>query len=574
MDNSTLLVTLVLALVAAIIGAFLAVRLGQSVILGYILAGVAIGPFSPGLVGDVATVQALADIGIVFLMFSIGVQLSFGELLRTGRVAILGGNAQVLLLIALGYLTGILLGLSPLEAFVLGAVVSNSSSTVLTKALSERGEQDSLHGHISLAWSSVQDLGTVALVVVLTALAGQTERIWSDLLWAVSKAGLFLAVVGPIGTMVFPWIFERVAALRNRELFVLTVATLALGTAFASTFFGLSLALGAFVAGVVVGESDLSLQILAEVMPLRDVFAGLFFVSVGMLVDPSFVAQNLDFMLLVLALIVAVKGTISAGITALFGYSLRTSVLTGVTLAQSAEFSFLLARVGTEIGILSASLYSLILAGVVASMVLSPILHQVAAPLTRWLERRRPPIPLAEQPPLDRRRLRGLRGHAVICGYGRVGRIIAWALRQRGFPFIVVEEDQRIVRRLRERGAQVLLGNAANPTVLEQVGLDRARVLVIAMPDALAARQIVEYALRANPNLDIVVRTHGWEERRYFLSRGVGEAVMGELELALEMTRHTLRRFGLSTIEAQSIVQGLRRQVETEPQQDIEEIAS
>ncbi len=574
MDNSTLLASLVLALVAAIFGAFVAVRLGQSVILGYILAGVAIGPFSPGLVGDVATVQALADIGIVFLMFSIGVQLSFSELLRVGRVAILGGNVQVLLLIVLGYLTGILLGLAPLEALFLGAVVSNSSSTVLTKALSERGEQDSLHGRISLAWSSVQDLGTVALVVVLSALAAGSERIWSDLLWSVARAGLFLAVVGPLGTVAFPWLFERVAALRNRELFVLTVAALALGTAYASTFFGLSLALGAFVAGVVVGESDLSLQILGEAMPLRDVFAGLFFVSVGMLVDPSFVAMNLGLVLPVLGLIVVVKGTTSAAITRLFGYSERTSLLTGVTLAQSAEFSFLLARLGTEVGAVTDPVYSLMLTGVVASMVLSPILHRVAAPTTRWLQRRLPPVPLAMHPPLDHRHLSGLRGHAVICGYGRVGRIIARALRQRGFPFLVIEEDQRVAHRLRARGVQVLLGNAANPLILERVGLERARVLVIAMPDVLAARQITEYARHANPNLDIVVRTHSWAERGFLLRRGVGEAVMGELELALEMTRHTLRRFGLSTIEAQAVVQGLRRQVEAEPESDIAEMAS
>lgn len=569
MDNSTLLASLVLAVVAAIVGAFVAVRLGQSVILGYILAGIVIGPFSPGFVGDVATVQALADIGIVFLMFSIGVQLSFNELLRVGRVAILGGNAQVLLLIVLGYLTGILLGLRPLEALFLGAVVSNSSSTVLTKALSERGEQDSLHGRISLAWSSVQDLGTVVLVVVLSAMAQGNERIWSDLLWSVARAGLFLAVVGPAGTIAFPWLFERVAALRNRELFVLTVAALALGTAYGSTFFGLSLALGAFVAGVVVGESDLSLQILGEVMPLRDVFAGLFFVSVGMLVDPSFVAMNLGLVLPVLGLIVVAKGAISAAVTRLFGYSPRTSLLTGVTLAQSAEFSFLLARLGTEVGAVTDSVYSLMLAGVAASMVLSPILHQVAAPITRWLQRRLPPIPLAMHVPLDHRHVGGLRGHAVICGYGRVGRIIARALRQRGFPFLVIEEDQRVARRLRARGVQVLLGNAANPLLLGQVGLGRARVLVIAMPDVLAARQITEYARHANPNLDIVVRTHSWAERSFLLRRGVGEAVMGELELALEMTRHTLRRFGLSTIEAQAVVQGLRRQVEMEPESDI-----
>ncbi len=574
MDESTLLVSLVFALVAAMAGAFLAARLGQSVTIGYILAGIVIGPFTPGYDGDVAAVQSLADIGIVFLMFSIGVQLSFQELLRVGRVAILGGNLQVILTLALGYLVGLAIGMGTLEALFLGAVVSNSSSTVLTKVLGDRGELGSLHGRIALSWSSIQDLGTVVLVVVLSALATGAVNPWADLLWSTALAVLFVAVLVPLGSVALPWLFERVASLRNRELFIIAVATVALGTAYASTFFGLSIALGAFIAGVAVGESELSLQILGDVMPLRDVFAGLFFVSVGMLFDPSFVAQNLSLVLVVVALIVVVKGSMSALITGLFGYTRRTAILTGVALAQSAEFSFLLARVGVDLGVVSPPVFSLMLGGVVSSMLISPFLHQLASPFVRWLDQSWPSARREEEVQASRQETEGLRGHAVICGYGRVGRVVAGALRQRGFPMIVIDEDQEAVYRLRAMGIPALRGNAANATLLDSAGLDRAQVLVVALPDALATRQIADHVRRANPNLDIVVRTHSWSERESLRQLGVGEAVVGELELALEMTRHTLRRFGASTLEAQAVVQGLRYRVESTDSDDIEEMAA
>lgn len=574
MNNSTLLVNLVFGLAAAAAGAFLAVRIGQSVTLGYILAGIAIGPFSPAFVGDIEAVQELADIGIIFLMFSIGVQVSFRELLRVGKVAIGGGNLQVILTILVGYLAGVALGFGPLEAVFFGAVISNSSSTVLTKILSDRGELGSLHSRISLGWSSVQDLGTIIMVVVFTALAEGDGTLWTDLFGVAGRALVFIIILVPLGSIALPWLFERIASFRNRELFILTVATVALGTAYISTFFGLSLALGAFVAGIAVGESDLSLEIFGEIMPLRDVFAGLFFVSVGMLVDPTFVIQNVPLVLVAIALIVLAKGAISAIITVLFGYTPRTSLLVGVSLAQSAEFSFLLARLGTDLGVITPEVFNLILAGVASSMVLSPLLHQAASPVARWLDTHQPFSALETAPLFGRRQREMMRDHAVICGYGRVGRVVAGVLRQRGLPLVVIDEDQRVVRELRERQIAALLGNAANPVLLENVALERARVLVVATPDALTARQITDHVRHANPNLDIVVRTHSWKEREYLLRRGVGEAVMGELELALEMARHTLRRFGVSTLEAQAIVQQLRGRIGQAPSGDIEDFAA
>jgi monovalent cation:H+ antiporter-2, CPA2 family len=561
-DNVGLLVNLVFAIGAASIAAVVAVRLRQSVILGYILAGIAIGPFTPGFVADVASVQELADLGVIFLMFAVGAQLSLADLRRVGKVVSLGGSMQVLAVVAAGYAVGEALGWRPLESLFFGAVLSNSSSTVLGKLLGERGETDAEHGRIALAWSSVQDLGTIALVILLSSLAtgaADGASLLLDLASGLARATVFLALLLPVGTRVLPWLFEQIAALRSRELFLLAVAAIALGTAYLSTFFGLSLALGAFVAGVAVSESDLSHQIIGEILPLRDVLAALFFVSVGMLFDPMFVFEHAPMVLLTLALIVVLKGTLSAGLTWAFGYGPRTVLLVGVGLAQSAEFSFLLARLGTELGVVSPAVFSLMLAGAVASIVLAPALQMGAAPISNWLERRLevektpPPFDLgvpgvASRPPR----------HAVLCGYGQVGRLIGLALRRRGFRVVVIDQDPRVVSRLRERGIPAYLGNASNPILLERVRLSHARILIVAIPDALAARQIVELARMLSPRVEIIVRTHSEVEARFLERRGASEAVVGERELALEMARHTLRRFGVSAAETFAMIQGLR----------------
>jgi CPA2 family monovalent cation:H+ antiporter-2 len=465
----------------------------------------------------------------------------------------------VALTLAVGYLLGSALGWGWLEALFFGAVLSNSSSTVLGKVLDERGEADSEHGRLALAWSAVQDLSTIVLVVVLGTLATSRERLWTELLLATAKALLFLAALLPLGTRLLPWLFERTAALRNREVFVLLVAGVALVTAYVASWFGLSLALGAFLAGLVVGESDLSHQILGEVTPIRDIFAALFFVSVGMLVDPAFVVANLGLVALVVALILGFKGVLCGLLVWLGGYPPRVALLSGIGLAQCGEFSFLLARLGAELNAISSAMFSLLLAGAAVSIVLAPSLHAAGPGLAARLERWLPPGRLGT---LDRAARQPLRGHAVLCGYGRVGRVIAATLRQRRLPFVVIEQDPRRVRRLRAEGIAALLGNAANPLLLQQTNLEQARVLIVAVPDPIATRQIVDHARLRNPDLDIVARTHSTAEAAFLLQRGVSEVVHGELELALEMTRHTLRRFGVGALEALTLVQGLRERLE------------
>lgn len=557
MPDTGLLVNLALVLIAATIGGAVAVRLGQSAIFGYIVVGVLIGPYTPGPVGEPGTVAALADIGLIFLLFAIGLQLSLGDLLRVGRVAVLGGSAQVLALIAIGYAVAVLLGFGPLEGLFFGSFIAMSSTTVLAKVLGERGEVGTEHGNISLAWATVQDLATIMLVVLLSGLSAGGETI-SELLLAVGKAVLFVVIVLPLGLRVLPWAFERVALLRSREVFVLSVVAVALGTAYVSEMFGLSLAVGAFVAGLLVSESDISYQALGELTPLRDVFAGIFFVSVGMLVDPVFVVASLPLVLLAVALVVPIKGAITAGLAYLAGVPVRTAVLVGVALGQAGEFSFLLARIGVEAGVVGGAMFSLMLAAAGVSIVLSPWLMRASPTALRRIERRLGDRALMSAGPAAS--VAGQRGrYVVICGFGRVGRLIGAALERRGFAYTVVEHDPRICRALRERNVAVIQGAAENPRILERAGIAQAQVLVAAVPDPVALRQIVDHARRVNSRLHIVARARTAQDREFLLRQGVQEIVTAETEAALEMARFTLGRLGVSATETAAIVQGLRR---------------
>jgi monovalent cation:H+ antiporter-2, CPA2 family len=484
------------------------------------------------------------------------VQFSIGDLLASGRVAIVGATLQVGLIIGIGFGTGLLLGWDPMPALFFGAVISNSSSTVLSRVLGERGQLDTSYGRIALAWSSVQDLWTVVLIVVLSSLSAGGEGLFRTLLIDVGTAGFFLLLLIPIGIRVLPWLFTQIATLRNREVFVLAVGVVALGLAYSASLFGLSLALGAFVAGIVVAESDLSHQILGDILPLRDIFAGLFFVSVGMLVDPMFVIDNMPLVLMTVVLVVVVKGGVVAGLAALLGARTRTAIIAGAILGQSAEFSFLLAQLGTAVGVVDQDLFSLMLGGAAMSIVLAPGVVGAGVPIANAVQARRSVAALEPDapdvtPPADV-------GHAVICGSGRVGRVIRRALTGR-VEFVVIEEDPRVVQILRRKGIRVIQGDASTPAVLGRAGLDHARVLFVAIANPITARQIVSHAQQRHPHMPIIVRTHSEAERRYFSEQGVEEVVLGEHELALEMARHGLAIAGVAADDVDSTINHLRR---------------
>jgi monovalent cation:H+ antiporter-2, CPA2 family len=550
-DSGGLLLQLVTALGAALVGAAVALRLRQPLLLGYLLAGVAIGPFIPGVLGSGAAIGELAELGVIFLMFVIGVQLSWRDLLRASRIALWGGLLQVVVMIGLGYLAGRAWGWGHLEAYAFGAVISNSSSTVLSKILGDKGETDSRHAQLALAWSSVQDISTVALVAVL-AVASPRGQSLAPLL---GKAALFFFALVPLAFFVLPWLLRQASSLRSREFFVVAVVTLALAMAGGASLLGVSLALGAFLAGVVVGESDVVHRVLGDAIPLRDVFSGIFFVSIGMLLDPAFVVSHWPVVLGAVALMVGVKGAVSAALARFLGCSPRLAVLVGAALAQSGEFSFLLARIGQDSGALSEPVFHLLLSAAVVSIVLAPGVHALAPHALRRLARPAQGRPVAGEPP----RPTAMTGHAVVCGYGRVGSTVCSLLERQRAAYVVVEEDLRRLTALRARGIPAVFGDAAQPHVLDRAHLAKARLLILCIPEKMAARRAVEHAHAINPQLGILARTHSWADLRYLSGHGVAEPVLGEVELALELGRRALERFEAPGEEIEQAIAAERR---------------
>lgn len=547
-ETSTLLASLAIALLAAGLSGAVAASLKQSVIVGYIVAGVLVGPHTPGFVADGGSVEGFASIGIVLLLFVTGMEVSFRDLTRTGTVSVVGSLIQVGVMLVVGYFLGQALGWGATPSFVLGAVVSNSSSTVISKVLGERGDAGSAFGRLALAWSAVQDLTTIVLVVVITALATGGEDTVSRTAVEVAKAAVFLTVLVPVGGRVLPWLFARIRAIGHREVFLLSTAALALLTAYVASLFGLSAALGAFVAGVVLAESDIRHEVIDGLNPIRDIFVGLFFVSIGMFVDLGFVIDNAGVVVLVLALIVVVKGLLAVGLTSTFRVPIRASILSGAALAQSAEFSFLLASIGVELGALSRDQFSALVAAAVLSVIAVPGLLSGATRIGDRLEQ------------FSNRELRltnavggQLHDHVVLCGHGRVGSVVLEALLTQDVRVAVIDQDPGVVVALRDRNLLAFMGRADNEVLLRRAQLETASTLVIAVPDRATVRRLVRFARAWNPGIAIVARTHETAERDYLEANGVNDAVVGELELALQMVRYVLRsaRLDPAAIEAE-----------------------
>lgn len=550
--ETTLLLDVSIALGIAFAGGWLAARLGLSSIVGYIAAGFFISPFTPGFVGDVDRLRLIADIGIVLLLFGIGVQFSVSDLLRAGPRVIAAASAQVMVVVAAAWLAGRVAGWSNDESLYIGAAAAITSSVVMVKLLEDRGDIASDHGRIAVAWAIVQDLWAVVLIVALGTISseGGSDSIPRDAALAAAKALAFLVGMLVIGLRIMPLVLGRVAEERSRELFFLAIATLAIGTALASEYVGLSLALGAFLAGLVVSESDLSHRVLGDLLPTRDVFAVLFFVSVGMLIDPGIVRDEWPTVLIALAFIVMLKSAVNR---ALLWFITRphTATLTVAALVPAGEFSFVLARSGLDNGALSEPVFGAIIAATALSIVLSPPAlaagyRSVASGVGRQ------PAPRGEGGGSSR-----LGRHAVICGYGDVGRIVASLLQPR-FECIVVDDDARAARDARNDGLFVVEANPTSPGAIERMHLDEARILIIALADAFTTRLLTERARGVNPHLDIVGRAAANDESRKLLRSGMSETVIAEREVALELGRHALQRFGITSQEAALIVQRAR----------------
>ena len=547
-------VTLLVALVAALLLGAVALRLHMPPLIGYIAAGLAVGPATPGLVADQEQVLALAEIGVALLMFSIGLRFSFAELLAVGRTVLIGAPAQMGATVALGVVLGLAVGWGPLEGAFVGALASVSSSVVLVKVAGETGIRGTRHGRLAFGWSIMQDVVTVALVVVLSAFAGEGQGSIPAILRSAAVAVAFVAAVAFGGARVFPYVLGQIARLRSRELFVIAVAALAIGVSFSATTVGVSVALGAFVAGLALADSDLTASVLGEIVPLRELFATFFFVSIGMLVDPPAILAGLPMALLLLAVIVLVKGVVISGVNRLGGYAPGTAVLAGALMAQSGEFSFVLATVGVETGALSRDTFSLAMGAVVASIVLAEPVFRATRLIAPRLDHRRSAQLAADVEPA----ITDLRRHAVILGYGAVGRTVARMLAGRKFPYVAIDADYRLAREASSHGIPVLFGDAGNADLLEAASVEHALILVVAIPDPLATRQSVDYALRRNPRIEVAARAHSESEEAYLKSRGVSRVVVGEREIGNQLVHHALRRFGVSEREVEALIRARR----------------
>lgn len=554
MEDYRLIVDLVLALAAAFLGGTLAQRLGQPVLIGYILAGILIGPNTPGLVADHANVETLANLGVAFLMFAIGVELSFAELMRVRRVALITGGIQIPLTLAIGMLAGLALGWSWQAAALLGGGFAISSTIVALKLSVSRGEAESPQARTALGIGIVQDLSLVPMIAVLPVLTGDSDNLVISLVRSLGMAIVALAVVILLGTKLVPRVLYAVARTESRELFLLAIVLIALGTALASEAAGLSLALGAFLAGLVVSESEFDVQVLEEIIPLRDLFATLFFVAVGMLLEPEFLARNAGSVLVLLAILMSGKLVITGGALLAAGANHRTSTLVAALLAQMGEFSFVLAGVGLAEGIILEDQYGLFLGVALGSILLSPALLRIT-PLLVAISGRLPGVHRQEllqigDPPLRN----GAINDVVLCGYGRVGAVLGSVLDQQAIRYSVVEINPVTVRELRDKGVPAFYGDAGSKALLIQAGIERARVLVVTVTDLVAARAAIRRARVLNPGITIVTRAVTRHEVQIHRSAGADEIVQPEYEAGLEFVHAVLSRIGMPSDATWEIV--------------------
>ena len=559
--QTELIATIAAGLGLAFLFGLLAVRLRLPPIVGYLLAGVAVGPYSPGFVADVSLAQQLAEIGVILLMFGVGIHFSLDDLMSVRRIALPGAAAQIAVATMLGAGMAHLWGHPWGAGIVFGLCLSVASTVVLLRALEDRGLVDSADGRIAVGWLVVEDLFTVLVLVLLPAVsvylggkppagadAGSGGGLAATIAITLGKVAGFVVLMVVVGRRAVPWVLERVARLGSRELFTLSVLAVAVGIAVgAASLFGVSFALGAFFAGVVVNGSDLSHEAAADALPLQDAFSVLFFVAVGMLFDPAILVQHPLEVLTVLLIIMVGKSLAALGIVLLFGYPLHTALVISASLAQIGEFSFILAALGLALGLLPPEGQSLIVAGALLSISLNPLAFEAASRLSRWaqarprvlaaLERGTPDQPVAATEDAT------FRNHVILVGYGRVGGTIGEALARSGVAYVVIEQGRELFESLRDRGVPAIYGNATRRVVLQLARPERARLIIVTAPDPFQARAVVEQARRLNPSIAIVVRTHSEEERAYLERAGVTLAVMGERELARTMARYALEMF-------------------------------
>jgi CPA2 family monovalent cation:H+ antiporter-2 len=541
-----LITTIVAAFTLAWVFAAVAQRLRLPPLVGYLLAGIVIGPFTPGYVADQNLASQLAEIGVILLMFGVGLHFSLADLLSVRRIAIPGAIAQIVCATLLGMALTTWLGWTMGSGLVFGLALSVASTVVLLRALQERRLIETERGRIAVGWLIVEDIAMVVTLVLLPigARLFQGEQGVSASEIAVTlgltalSLGAFVAVMLIVGKRVIPWILHYMAHTGSRELFRLSVLVIALGTAFAAAeLFGASFALGAFFAGMILSESKLSQQAATETLPLRDAFAVLFFVSVGMLVDPMIVVREPIPVAATLLIIVLGKSLAAYGIVRAFGYPNATALTVSASLAQIGEFSFILANLGVALALLPEAGRDLILAGAIISIFLNPFLFSALDWLLTAEEKPKTTAEAraANAGPRETVKATALKNHVVLVGHGRVGKAISQALRKRKIPLLVVVDDEDEAAKLREQGITAIVGNAADPEIIERANLRAARGLLIAIADGFEGGQVVQQARAINPKLTIVARAHSEEEILHLMRHGASHVVMAEREIAVAM---------------------------------------
>jgi CPA2 family monovalent cation:H+ antiporter-2 len=560
-----LLPTLVAGLLVAFLGGTAARAARLSPVFGYLLAGVALGPFTPGYVADQTITNELAEIGVALLLFEVGLHFSFDDLLAVRRSAVPGALIQITVAGGIGYLIATtLIGLPASAGLVVGLSLAVASTAVATRALEERGQITATPGRIALGWLVAQDIVVILALTMLPVVGARQSVDLSKLVLefarALAQIAGFVAIIVIVGKRAIPWLLGYVARVGSRELFTLAVIVVALGIAYGSAMlFGISLALAAFFAGVALGESDLSHQAAGEALPVQQVFAVLFFVSVGMLFDPK---TLLDMPVEIAALLIAI--VVGTGMTTIvvllfMRAAPETAALVGASFAQIGEFSFILTEQAVQRDLMDASARNLVIAVALLAIVLNPLMFPLArgfamrvaaSPVFARLVGRRSGIALRGTPHLA--------DHAILVGHGRVGRTVASALRTHGLNYIVIESNRKLAEKVKAEGVRVVYGDATHEDVLNAALPRTARLIVVALPDAFQTRRVIALARKLNPEIETVVRTHSEAEALYLAESGVGLAVIGEREIAVGMSDFALQRLGVETHEARATVDQLR----------------
>ena len=548
-------------LCASAVGGYLTNRLRQPVLLGYLLAGLAIGPLGLRWVNDAEAIRVLAELGVAFLLFSLGVQFSLAELNRVRNIALQGSALQIGLTTAAVALVTSLFGwaTSITQGIFLGAVLSLSSTAVVLKTLTERCETTTRHGQIMLAVLIAQDLALGVMLAIVPSLNSQGQLLLA-LGQALLKVAVFVACAIAAGYWLVPRIIRSVARTESNELFLLTLIGLCLSVALVTAKLGLSVEIGAFVAGLMIAEIDYADHALSRFLPLRDTFACLFFTSIGMLIDPRILAQNAGVILGLVALAMVGKALIVLPVVLSFGYSFKTSVRTSLGINQIGEFSFVLAMVGLENDLISERIYLLLLGTTAITLVCTPFLFQSATPIAEallklpWLK----PILTRWESPQQAWETEGAVNHVVVAGYGRVGQVVVNILHQQGYPVLVLENNEAAAQLLRSQCIPYILGDADSQQILEKANLDKAVALAIALPDPASTRLLLQYAIAIAPDLDIIARAHFTREIDTLTNAGAREVVQPEFEAALELGSHLLKILGEVPTEIQQTMETIR----------------